>query len=869
MDVVAAEGAVNQVRKALGLDVTGSRKISKVGQEALTFLLTTDSLSDFMTQKFSGLPENRISSEEAIKQAKKIPLFARLINAGKVEEVKEIFTPDKAQAWGSYRNTMIEFIENPQETTLPHETFHAFVDLFAEEKSKQAAFNAVKLRKGNKDLSDAQVEEILSEEFANWFIAGNKPKGAVEKFFAHVKKLMKTFTQDGKITKLFEQAMQPHEGEVSSFQDDNVYQTKNTEAKYTLERLKTVWFDEQHPNKIKAAIAFINPADFLQATTPIAHIAETLYETETLDVKRLQETGDVPRIQVIWYDQNSEGVTAQNMWENIFEDESNIPSSRVKIIGHEGRHRMQALANLGITKAPVLIHYNQLEVDPIGREISKEDYMSNQMPSDGVIARQRDWQGQDADSFIDLSYSNLINIEQGNIEELELTFSMGSAQVKFQEKQTKETDDFMDDLVLATMEDGELALINKNLAKNVDADGNYKGQVVAGNEITVGAKWNSWTGAPSKTDYMVGTSGILDKFKGKKLGKRLYLKMMDELIKKGGESLSSDNLSMSAIRVWKGLIKTSNQDLIDLGFPQLVGVLDVDAPAFELVVHEAKQSGDLTSMEAMKFDHYSKDYDPYETNELGNDLEIYTKHIEPDGTYSLEGMTVDEDAPIFSAHFNTRKYKENIAELNKRREGGEDVKQYRRGGLVTKNSYRRGGAVSRNGYRKNMSRLGFAPGGLVTTDYVGAPQLLIGLKNLVATVQNDDNYNPYTKLLKNDLTNAALQTANFIIENPSREVVIESVRKFVEDKRFNAVKFKIRKEIFKDIGNLLINTYPNHETPQFIIDEVHKTNKGWGVKETKTPSGENLMDALMSKGTDTESPQFLAGTPEASAKDVL
>jgi len=40
----------------------------------------------------------------------------------------------------------------------------------------------------------------------------------------------------------------------------------------------------------------------------------------------------------------------------------------------------------------------------------------------------------------------------------------------------------------------------------------------------------------------------------------------------------------------------------------------------------------------------------------------------------------------------------------------------RRGGLVTKNYYRRGGVVSRNGYRKNISRIGFAPGGNVDTE---------------------------------------------------------------------------------------------------------------------------------------------------------
>jgi hypothetical protein len=187
-----------------------------------------------------------------------------------------------------------------------------------------------------------------------------------------------------------------------------------------------------------------------------------------------------------------------------------------------------------------------------------------------------------------------------------------------------------------------------------------------------------------------------------------------------------------------------------------------------------------------------------------------------------------------------------------------------RGGLVTKNYYRRGGVVSRNRYRKNISRLGFAPGGLATTDYgIGfydeeppqlsgetiIPELRIGLKNLIDTVQNDDNYNILSKpLIQKDLTDATKQTASFILENPAREVVIDTVKGFVEDKRFNAVMGKLRKEIFKDIGNLLIKTYPNDKTPQFIIDEVEKTNKGWGVKETKTPSGEPLTEVLTAKG---------------------
>ena len=160
----------------------------------------------------------------------------------------------------------------------------------------------------------------------------------------------------------------------------------------------------------------------------------------------------------------------------------------------------------------------------------------------------------------------------------------------------KEVDDFMDDLVLVKGEDGEFGLADKNVAKNVDEDGIYRGKVVGGSDILISPKWDSFLGQASKTDFTMGVVGIPEKFQNKKLGKRLYLKMMDELIKKGGERLSGDMMSSNAVRLWKSLIKTSDQELIDLGFPQLVGVLEVEAPAFELAIEEAKRDGYLTPM---------------------------------------------------------------------------------------------------------------------------------------------------------------------------------------------------------------------------------------------------------------------------------
>ena len=190
----------------------------------------------------------------------------------------------------------------------------------------------------------------------------------------------------------------------------------------------------------------------------------------------------------------------------------------------------------------------------------------------------------------------------------------------------------------------------------------------------------------------MGNVGIPKKFQNKRLGKRLYLKMMDELIKKDGERLTGDMMSSDAVRLWKSLLNTTDQDLVALGFPQLVGVLNFSAPAFELALEEARRDAYLTSKEAFELGPYSKTYDPYEAKELG-DGELYLKHYEGNSVgfgqpYSLEGLTVDEDAALFEVWFNTRKYKENIRDLVNRRADGETIKQYAKGGVVSEYDFK-------------------------------------------------------------------------------------------------------------------------------------------------------------------------------------
>jgi len=85
---------------------------------------------------------------------------------------------------------------------------------------------------------------------------------------------------------------------------------------------------------------------------------------------------------------------------------------------------------------------------------------------------------------------------------------------------------------------------------------------------------------------------------------------------------------------------------------------------------------------------------------------------------------------------------------------------------VTKNYYRRGGAVSRNGYKKNMSRLGFAHGGVVGHPIVDSLQIIReGVQNYDFSPKVDGYHTAFlsrffgTGKTRNDFYKAALKKA--------------------------------------------------------------------------------------------------------------
>ena len=143
-----------------------------------------------------------VTTDEALKQAKKIPFFRHL----KVNEVRQILD---GKGFGAYIKDkgLIEFVSNPHETTLPHEAFHAFVDLVMPQSEKQRVFEIYKKRYGLK--TDNEIEERMAQDYAEWFVKRNKNLATrIVAFFKKIANKLLEFTkQHDQILSLFESTL--------------------------------------------------------------------------------------------------------------------------------------------------------------------------------------------------------------------------------------------------------------------------------------------------------------------------------------------------------------------------------------------------------------------------------------------------------------------------------------------------------------------------------------------------------------------------------------------------------------------------------------------------------------------------------------
>jgi hypothetical protein len=195
--------------------------------------------------------------------------------------------------------------------------------------------------------------EWYADQTSRWAMSDKVPVTAVEKFFKRLGNQLRRFFQQLKARKYlpdetFVQYInrvteRPPAITITPNEDDiEFYMATDTDAAssmsanagqagWTERRIKRLINEFGYiDGRTYGIAAFVNPADFVRATTPNQKAVEYIREEAgPLDLTQLSEETQTPFL--------------------------DIDMEKGAIIGHEGRHRMQAMADAGIARAAVVI----------------------------------------------------------------------------------------------------------------------------------------------------------------------------------------------------------------------------------------------------------------------------------------------------------------------------------------------------------------------------------------------------------------------------------------------------------------------------------------------------------------------------------
>jgi hypothetical protein len=104
--------------------------------------------------------------------------------------VSNIRTPEGAEAFGRYSNKMIEFVNNPHQTTPFHESVHAYLNLFVDVQRKRKILDEVRRKKRKPNWTDEQAEEQLADDFIRYIRRERKPQNLIGELFRRVKRFL-------------------------------------------------------------------------------------------------------------------------------------------------------------------------------------------------------------------------------------------------------------------------------------------------------------------------------------------------------------------------------------------------------------------------------------------------------------------------------------------------------------------------------------------------------------------------------------------------------------------------------------------------------------------------------------------------------
>lgn len=120
----------------------------------------------------------KINEERAKRQFEQFKFLRDLDVKYKVQQ--SIITPQGKEAFGRYFNRVIDFVENPDITTVPHEALHAYMDLVLSQDEKKAVLEYARRKHSMPNETWGMVEEKVAQDFAEWYVA-NKDSDVEDK----------------------------------------------------------------------------------------------------------------------------------------------------------------------------------------------------------------------------------------------------------------------------------------------------------------------------------------------------------------------------------------------------------------------------------------------------------------------------------------------------------------------------------------------------------------------------------------------------------------------------------------------------------------------------------------------------------------
>lgn len=131
---------------------------------------------------------------ESVEQLRKLPLFKHV----DVRFVESILTPEGKKAFGSVMGNIVKIARGHHITTIPHEHFHVFTQLALNKNEQQRLYDVARKEFNLDDASNLEVEEVLAQRFAVWYVNRTETRTLTDKVINFFKKIADYITNFAK-----------------------------------------------------------------------------------------------------------------------------------------------------------------------------------------------------------------------------------------------------------------------------------------------------------------------------------------------------------------------------------------------------------------------------------------------------------------------------------------------------------------------------------------------------------------------------------------------------------------------------------------------------------------------------------------------